>query len=88
MVRSYYDPSKLARNVGSVGTEDYYGSRDGASPFAPSHGKSPKAAPRRPRCSYPSTTPSGRLLWFRASLKLHPCLMRWMSMAQRDACHV
>ena len=54
MVRSYYDPSKLARNVGSVGTEDYYGSRDGASPFAPSHGKSPTAAPRRPRWSYPS----------------------------------
>ena len=53
MVRSY-DPSKLARNVRSEGTEDYYGSRDGASPLAPSHGKSPTAAPRRPRWSYPS----------------------------------
>ena len=31
MVRSY-DPSKLARNVRSEGTEDYYGSRDGAQP--------------------------------------------------------
>ena len=88
MVRSY-DPSKLARNVRSEGTEDYYGSRDGASPLAPSHGKSPTAAPRRPRWSYPSYhAPLAASHGSELSLKLHPCIMRWMSMAQRDACHV
>ena len=39
---------------GSLRSSNHYGWRDGASPVAPSHGKSPTAAPRRHRLSYPS----------------------------------
>ena len=66
-----------------------YGWRDGASPVAPSHGKSPTAAPRRRHWSYPSyhvLWPPGMVQSSSESPSLHHAVE--VSMAQLDACHV